>query len=57
MEYFMKINIQRELSNEFSYHHYLINQMNGAQSEIVSFITKFHRILNVKDAEAYLIRV
>ena len=31
--------------------------MMGAQSEIIAFITKFHRILNIKDAEAYLIRV
>ncbi len=57
MEYFMNLNFQRDFSEEFSYHNYLINQMNGAQSEIVSFITKFHRILNLKDAEAYLIRV
>jgi uncharacterized protein (DUF885 family) len=57
MEYFMSINSKRDFSDEFSYHNYLINQMIGAQSEIISFITKFHRILNLKDAEAYLIRV
>ncbi len=57
MEYFLKIILQRDHSNEFSYHSYLVNQMSGAQSEIIAFITKFHRILNVKDAEAYLIRV
>jgi uncharacterized protein (DUF885 family) len=57
MEYFLNSNLQRDLSNEFSYHNYLVNQMLGAQSEIIAFITKYHRILNVKDAEAYLIRV
>ncbi|CAF0969874.1 unnamed protein product [Adineta ricciae] len=57
MEYFMNLNIKQEHSERFSYHHYLINQMMGAQSEIISFITKFHRILNVNDAEAYLLRV
>lgn len=57
MEYFMNLFITQEHSERFSYHHYLINQMMGAQSEIISFITKFHRILSVSDAEAYLIRV
>ncbi|CAF3562778.1 unnamed protein product [Adineta steineri] len=57
MEYFININAKRENSNEFSYHDYLINQMMGAQSEIISIITKFHRILKLNDAEAYLIRV
>jgi uncharacterized protein (DUF885 family) len=57
MEYFMNIYLRRDLSDEFNYHHYLINQMFGAQSEIISFIIKFHRILNLKDAEAYLLRV
>jgi uncharacterized protein (DUF885 family) len=57
MEYYMNISVNTEHSEEFNYHHYLINQMNGAQSEIISFITKFHRILSINDAEAYLIRV
>ncbi|CAF1553140.1 unnamed protein product [Adineta steineri] len=57
MEYFININAKRENSDEFSYHGYLINQMMGAQSEIISIITKFHRILKLNDAEAYLIRV
>jgi uncharacterized protein (DUF885 family) len=57
MKYFVNINLQRDFSEEFCYHNYLINQMFGAQSEIISFITKYHRILNFKDAEAYLIRV
>ena len=53
----MNLHINLEHSERFSYHNYLINQMMGAQSETISFITKFHRILNVNDAEAYLIRV
>lgn len=57
MEYFLTITLRRDLSEEFSYHNYLVNQMMGAQSEIISFITKFHRILNLQDAEAYLLRV
>jgi len=57
MEYYMNISVNTEHSEEFNYHNYLINQMNGAQSEIISFITKFHRILSINDAEAYLIRV
>lgn len=57
MEYFLNNNLRRDLSQEFSYHNYLVNQMMGAQSEIISFITKFHRILNRQDAEAYLLRV
>jgi uncharacterized protein (DUF885 family) len=57
IEYFLNINLQRDFSKEFCYHNYLINQMMGAQSEIISFITKFHRILNFQDAQAYLIRV
>ena len=57
MAYFLNINFRRDLSEEFSFHNYLINQMMGAQSEIISFITKFHRILNLQDAEAYLLRV
>ena len=57
MEYFLTNNLRRDLSEEFSYHNYLVNQMMGAQSEIISFITKFHRILNLQDAEAYLLRV
>lgn len=57
MEYFMNINVTREFSQEFCYHSYLINQMMGAQSEVISFITKFHRILNLNDAKAYIIRV
>ncbi|CAF0722152.1 unnamed protein product [Adineta steineri] len=57
MEYFMNINAKRENSDEFSYHGYLINQKMGAQLEIISIITKFHRILKLNDAEAYLIRV
>ena len=57
MESFMNINLRRDFSEEFGYHSYLINQMMGAQSEIVSFLTKFHRILSLKDAEAYLLRV
>ncbi|UJR37765.1 hypothetical protein I4U23_030458 [Adineta vaga] len=57
MEYFMNLHLKQQHSNEFGYHNYLINQMMGAQSEIISFITKFHRILNLNDAEAYLIRI
>jgi uncharacterized protein (DUF885 family) len=57
IQYYLNIHSQRELSEEFDFHNYLINQMMGAQSEIISFITKFHRILNFKDAQAYLIRV
>ncbi|CAF3274924.1 unnamed protein product [Rotaria sp. Silwood2] len=57
MEYFLNMNLNRELSNEFEYHDYLINQMIGPQFDIISFITKFHRILKLSDAEAYLIRV
>jgi len=57
MEYFMNINAKRDYSDEFCYHFYLINQMMGAQSEIISFITKFHRILSFRDAQAYLLRV
>ncbi len=57
MKYFINIYLKRDFSDEFHYHNYLINQMMGAQSEIISFIIKFHRILNLKDAEAYLIRV
>ncbi|CAF0871445.1 unnamed protein product [Rotaria sordida] len=57
MEYFLNMNLRRELSDEFDYHNYLINQMMGPQFDIISFITKFHRILKLSDAEAYLIRV
>ena len=57
MKYFIDISLKTEFSDEFSYHTYLINQMMGAQSEIISFITKYHRILNLNDAKAYLIRV
>lgn len=57
MEYFMNINAKREYSDEFCYHVYLINQMMGAQSEVVSFIIKYHRVLSLRDAEAYLLRV
>lgn len=57
MKYFVNLSVKRDFNPRFNYHNYLINQMMGAQSEIISFITKFHRILNLKDAEAYLLRV
>lgn len=57
MEYFLRLHVEQEHSEEFGYHGYLINQMMGAQSEVISFITKFHRVLNLNDAEAYLFRV
>ncbi|CAF1679687.1 unnamed protein product, partial [Rotaria sp. Silwood1] len=57
MEYFLNMNLKRDLSDEFDYHSYLINQMLGPQFDIISFITKYHRILKLSDAEAYLIRV
>ncbi|CAF3231937.1 unnamed protein product [Rotaria sp. Silwood2] len=57
LEYFLNINLKRELSDEFQYHNYLINQKAGPQLDIIAFITKFHRISNLSDAEAYLIRV
>ncbi|CAF1385935.1 unnamed protein product [Rotaria sordida] len=57
LEYYLNINLNRELSNEFDYHNYLINQKSGPQFDIISFIIKFHRILKLSDAEAYLIRV
>lgn len=57
MEYFFNINLKRELSDEFCYHNYLINQMIGPQADIISFLTKFHRILNLNDARSYILRV
>ena len=57
MEYFVQVNLKRDLSDQFEYHRYLINQFMGEQSEIISFISKYHRIINHNDAEAYLIRV
>ncbi|CAF4598823.1 unnamed protein product [Rotaria sp. Silwood1] len=57
MEYFLNMNLKRDLSDEFDYHNYLINQKAGPQFDIISFITKYHRILKLSDAEAYLIRV
>ena len=57
MKYFLNVNLRCDLSDEFSFHKYLINQMMGAQSEVISFLTKFHRIRNFNEANAYLIRV
>ncbi|CAF3376662.1 unnamed protein product [Rotaria socialis] len=57
IDYFINMNLKREYSDEFRYHSYLINQMMGPQTEIISFIVKYHRILKLNDAEAYLIRV
>ena len=57
MKYFVDISLKTDFSDEFGYHTYLINQMMGAQSETISFITKYHRILNLNDAKAYLTRV
>lgn len=57
MDYFLSISLRRELSDEFCYHDYLINQMMGPQTDIISFLVKYHRIDKLRDAEAYLIRV
>jgi uncharacterized protein (DUF885 family) len=57
MKYFIEQNLQRDFHDQFEYHQYLLNQFMGAQSEIISFLTKFHRISNENDAEAYLLRV
>lgn len=57
MEYFVEQNLKREFNDQFEYHHYLINQFMGAQSEIIAFISKYHRIENLNQAEAFLIRV
>ncbi|CAF1585602.1 unnamed protein product, partial [Didymodactylos carnosus] len=57
LEYFTNESLNRQLSETFFCHHYLINQLFGAQTEIIALLTKYHRIKNIKEAEAYLLRV
>jgi uncharacterized protein (DUF885 family) len=42
---------------KWRYHNYPVNQMFGQHTGLVAFLVNFHRVTNVKDAEAYIARL
>lgn len=51
-------NAQRTLEGyHWRYHRYVIDQMNGLQSQVPAFLINTHRVDSVSDAEAYVARL
>lgn len=48
---------EAERDYPFRHHHYVFDQMNGAQAEIPAFLINQHRIDSKSDAEAYISRL
>jgi len=52
------LNAENEINNfEYRFHNYPVNQMFGTHSQIPSFLINLHRITNVEDANAYILRL
>ena len=49
---------ERELSDApYRRHHFVFDQMNGAQADVPAFLINFHAIASVAEAEAYIARL
>ena len=52
------MNAKRDIArDEWRYHRYPFDQMNGLQAQIPAFLINSHRVQSVSDAEAYISRL